>query len=110
MVEGFEDAARRAVRAGVDVIEIHAAHGYLLCLFLSPLSNRRTDAYGGSFENRIKVLVETVRAVREVIPADMPLLLRVSARNGWMDIQMGVGMCRRRSGLPTCYQPFGLIC
>jgi 2,4-dienoyl-CoA reductase-like NADH-dependent reductase (Old Yellow Enzyme family) len=84
VVEGFRDAARRAVAAGVDVIEIHAAHGYLLCSFLSPLSNRRTDAYGGSFENRIRMLVETIRTVRKVIPADMPLLLRVSATE-WMD-------------------------
>src|SRR5277367_5406076 len=83
-VEGFRDAAKRAVKAGVDVIEIHATHGYLLCSFLSPLSNRRRDAYGGSFENRTRALVETVRAVREVIPADMPLLLRVIATE-WMD-------------------------
>jgi 2,4-dienoyl-CoA reductase-like NADH-dependent reductase (Old Yellow Enzyme family) len=72
------------VKAGVGVIEIHAAHGYLLCSFLSPLSNRRPDAYGGSFENRIRPLVETIRAVREVIAADIPLLLRVSATE-WMD-------------------------
>jgi 2,4-dienoyl-CoA reductase-like NADH-dependent reductase (Old Yellow Enzyme family) len=83
VVRGFRDTAR-AVKAGVDVIEIHAAHGYLLCLFLSPLSSRRTDAYGGSFENRTRALVETVKAVREVIPADMPLVLRVSATE-WMD-------------------------
>jgi 2,4-dienoyl-CoA reductase-like NADH-dependent reductase (Old Yellow Enzyme family) len=84
VVEGFRDAAIRAVKAGVDVIEIHSAHGYLLCSFLSPLSNRRTDAYGGSFENRTRALVETIKAVREVIPANMPLLLRVSATE-WMD-------------------------
>lgn len=83
VVRGFRDTAR-AVKAGVDVIEIHAAHGYLLCLFFSPLSSRRTDAYGGSFENRTRPLVETVKAVREVIPADMPLVLRVSATE-WMD-------------------------
>jgi 2,4-dienoyl-CoA reductase-like NADH-dependent reductase (Old Yellow Enzyme family) len=84
VVRGFRDAARRAVKTGVGVIEIHAAHGYLLCSFLSPLSNRRTDAYGGSFENRPKALVETVKAMRETIPANMPLLLRVSATE-WMD-------------------------
>jgi 2,4-dienoyl-CoA reductase-like NADH-dependent reductase (Old Yellow Enzyme family) len=84
VVLAFAEAAKRAVRAGADAIEIHTAHGYLLCSFLSPLSNRRTDAYGGDFENRIRVLVETIKAVREVIPAYMPQLLRVSATE-WMD-------------------------
>ncbi|TVY14849.1 putative NADPH dehydrogenase C23G7.10c, partial [Lachnellula arida] len=78
------ESARRAVEAGVDVIEIHAAHGYLLCSFLSPISNRRTDAYGGSFENRIRLLVEVVEAVRAVIPSGMPLLVRLSATE-WME-------------------------
>lgn len=82
--ERFGDAAKSAVKAGVDFIEIHAAHEYLLCSFLSPLSNRRTDTYGGSFEGGTRALVETVRAVREVIAGDMPLLLRASATE-WMD-------------------------
>ncbi|TVY27916.1 putative NADPH dehydrogenase [Lachnellula hyalina] len=84
VVEGFRDSARRAVEAGVDVIEIHAAHGYLLCSFLSPISNRRTDTYGGSFENRIRILVEVIEAIRAVIPSGMPLLVRISATE-WME-------------------------
>jgi 2,4-dienoyl-CoA reductase-like NADH-dependent reductase (Old Yellow Enzyme family) len=83
----FALAAGRAVTAGFDVIEIHAAHGYLLHQFLSPLANQRQDGYGGSFDNRIRLLVETVRAVRCVIPEAMPLLVRVSATDwaegGW---------------------------
>lgn len=86
VVEGFRDAARRAVQAGVDVIEIHGAHGYLISSFLSPISNRRTDEYGGSFENRIRLLVDVVKAVREVIPEGMPLLVRVSSTE-WMEKQ-----------------------
>ncbi|RDL29922.1 uncharacterized protein BP5553_10549 [Venustampulla echinocandica] len=86
IVDGFRDSAKRAVQAGVDVIEIHAAHGYLLCSFLSPISNRRTDKYGGSFENRIRMLLEVIQAVREAIPIGMPLLVRVSATE-WMESQ-----------------------
>ncbi len=80
----FADAAARARRAGFDVVEIHAAHGYLLHQFLSPLSNRRTDEYGGPLENRARLLVETVDAVRGVWPQDAPLLVRVSATD-WVD-------------------------
>lgn len=76
IVKGFVDAAKRAVKAGFDVIEIHAAHGYLLSSFLSPQSNERTDEYGGSFENRIRLAVEIVDAVRAVIPPTMPLFFR----------------------------------
>jgi len=68
----------------MDVIEIHAAHGYLLCSFLSPISNRRTDKYGGSFDNRIRLLVEVIQAIREVVPSGMPLLVRVSSTE-WME-------------------------
>ncbi|KAI1001393.1 hypothetical protein K3495_g6810, partial [Podosphaera aphanis] len=82
----FRDSAKRAVEAGVDVIEIHGAHGYLISSFLSPLSNRRTDNYGGTFENRIRLLVEIIQVVREVIPSEMPLLLRISATE-WMEEQ-----------------------
>jgi len=84
VINGFRDAAKRAVEAGVDVIEIHSAHGYLLCSFLSPISNRRTDKYGGSFENRIRLLVEVIQVIREVIPKGMPLLVRVSSTE-WME-------------------------
>ncbi|KAM5356225.1 hypothetical protein ACJ41O_002871 [Fusarium nematophilum] len=84
LVQKWQDAAVRAVKAGFDVIEIHGAHGYLLTNFLSPLSNKRTDQYGGSFENRTRLLFEIVAAVRAVIPTEMPLWLRISATE-WME-------------------------
>ncbi|KAJ3509705.1 hypothetical protein NLJ89_g5070 [Agrocybe chaxingu] len=76
VVQAFADAAKRAVAAGFDVIEIHNAHGYLLSSFVSPTSNKRTDEYGGSFENRIRLTLEVVDAVRAVIPETTPLFLR----------------------------------
>lgn len=79
VVEDFAAAAARARTAGFDALELHAAHGYLLHQFLSPLSNSRTDEYGGSFENRIRLLLEVVRAVRRNWPQPLPLLVRVSA-------------------------------
>ncbi|KAK0211887.1 NADH:flavin oxidoreductase/NADH oxidase [Armillaria fumosa] len=78
LVESFKLAAQRAVKAGFDVVEVHSAHGYLLCGFLSPTSNKRTDEYGGSFENRIRFPLEVVDAVRSVIPESMPLFFRIS--------------------------------
>lgn len=84
LVRDWASAAQRAVQAGVDVIEIHGAHGYLIHQFLSPITNRRTDLYGGSFENRTRLLVEIIRAIRAVIPTSMPLFLRLSATE-WMD-------------------------
>ncbi|OBT66745.1 hypothetical protein VE03_04081 [Pseudogymnoascus sp. 23342-1-I1] len=75
----FVAAAKRAVRAGIDVIEIHNAHGYLLHEFLSPVSNTRTDEYGGSFENRTRLTLELARLVRAAIPEGMPLFMRISA-------------------------------
>ena len=84
VINGFRDSAKRAIEAGVDVIEIHAAHGYLLSSFLSPISNQRKDKYGGSFENRIRMLTEVIEAVRAVIPSGMPLLVRVSSTE-WME-------------------------
>jgi 2,4-dienoyl-CoA reductase-like NADH-dependent reductase (Old Yellow Enzyme family) len=80
----FVAAARRALAAGYDVIELHAAHGYLIHEFLSPISNRRTDEYGGSFENRIRFLIEVTDAVREVWPERSPLFVRVSATD-WLE-------------------------
>jgi 2,4-dienoyl-CoA reductase-like NADH-dependent reductase (Old Yellow Enzyme family) len=82
--EQFAAAADRALRAGFRVLEIHAAHGYLLNEFLSPLTNARTDEYGGSFENRTRMLREVVGGVRAVIPAQMPLFVRISASD-WLE-------------------------
>lgn len=83
----FKAATLRALEVGFDVVEIHAAHGYLLHQFLSPLSNQRTDGYGGNFENRIRLLLEVVAVVQEVWPADRPLFVRISAtdwvQGGW---------------------------
>ena len=76
VVKRFVDAAKRTIKAGFDVIEIHGAHGFLISSFLSPVSNKRTDEYGGSFENRIRLAVEIVDAIRAVIPPTMPLLFR----------------------------------
>ncbi|MCD8741822.1 NADPH dehydrogenase NamA [Mucilaginibacter roseus] len=80
----FKAATVRALNAGFKVVEIHAAHGYLLHQFYSPLSNHRTDEYGGSFENRIRLLIEVVEAVKEVWPASLPLFVRISATD-WTD-------------------------
>src|ERR1700722_5093324 len=84
VVRAHGESAKLAVQAGVDVIEIHAAHGYLLNEFLSPITNRRTDKYGGSFENRTRIVVEIAKAVRENVPKGMPIFLRVSATE-WME-------------------------
>jgi 2,4-dienoyl-CoA reductase-like NADH-dependent reductase (Old Yellow Enzyme family) len=80
----FKSAAQRALDAGFDAVEVHAAHGYLLHQFLSPLANRRTDAYGGSFDNRVRLALETVEAVRSVWPERLPVLVRLSATD-WAD-------------------------
>ena len=83
-VAQFAAAARRAREAGFDVIELHGAHGYLISSFLSPVTNRRDDRYGGSFENRIRVLLEVVDAVRSEWPQDKPLFVRISCTD-WME-------------------------
>jgi 2,4-dienoyl-CoA reductase-like NADH-dependent reductase (Old Yellow Enzyme family) len=97
-VAAFVEAAKRALRAGFQVAEIHGAHGYLIHEFLSPLCNRRTDEYGGSFENRVRLAMEVTQAVRAVWPADLPLFLRISATDwaegGW-DIAESVELARR---------------
>ncbi|MCR3954956.1 MAG: NADPH dehydrogenase NamA [Gudongella sp.] len=79
VVQSFRDAARRALIAGYDLLEIHAAHGYLIHEFLSPITNRREDMYGGSLVNRTRFLREVLHAVKEVWPEDKPLIIRVSA-------------------------------
>ena len=87
VVSDFKAAARRALIAGFKVVEIHSAHGYLLHEFLSPLSNKRTDEYGGSFENRIRILLQVIDAIKSVWPAENPLFVRISATDwtegGW---------------------------
>lgn len=84
LVQDWASAAVRGVRAGVDLLEIHGAHGYLIHQFLSPITNRRTDKYGGSFENRTRLVIEIIQAVRKVIPVSMPLFLRLSSTE-WME-------------------------
>jgi 2,4-dienoyl-CoA reductase-like NADH-dependent reductase (Old Yellow Enzyme family) len=90
VVRQFRAAALRSVAAGFDLIEIHAAHGYLLHSFLSPLSNRRTDDYGGSLENRMRLPLEVVEAVRGAVPKGMPLFVRISATD-WVEGGWDVG-------------------
>ena len=97
LVQSFRDAAKRSINAGFDLVEIHAAHGYLVHQFLSPLSNIRTDEYGGSFENRIRFLLEIVDAVNEVLDENHPLFVRISAtdyaENGW-DLEQSVELAK----------------
>jgi 2,4-dienoyl-CoA reductase-like NADH-dependent reductase (Old Yellow Enzyme family) len=81
---GFVDSARRAARAGFDVVEVHAAHGYLLHQFLSPITNTRSDHYGGSLENRMRYPLEVFAAVRAAFPANRPVMLRLSATD-WIE-------------------------
>jgi len=93
VVADFRSAAARALDAGFQVLEIHAAHGYLIHEFLSPITNQRKDSYGGAFENRIRLLIEIVRAVKTVWPSNMPLFVRISATdwvNGGWDIDEAV--------------------
>ncbi len=98
IVRAFGKAAERALAAGFQVIEIHGAHGYLLDEFLSPLANHRTDGYGGSFENRIRIVMEVIAAIRAVWPESLPLFLRISATDwaegGW-EIGDSVALARR---------------
>ena len=98
VVQAFRDAARRVHTAGFDLIELHGAHGYLIHEFLSPLTNTRTDRYGGSFQNRIRLCLEVVDAIRQVWPERMPVWLRISATDwapgGW-DVDQAVELARR---------------
>jgi 2,4-dienoyl-CoA reductase-like NADH-dependent reductase (Old Yellow Enzyme family) len=84
VIEAFRQATQRALTAGFDLVEIHAAHGYLLHQFLSPLANQRTDSYGGSFENRTRLVLQVVDTVRAAWPAHLPVLIRISATD-WAD-------------------------
>ncbi|MGA2300300.1 MAG: NADH:flavin oxidoreductase/NADH oxidase [Candidatus Acidiferrum sp.] len=98
VVADFQQATRRALTAGFQFVEIHAAHGYLLHQFYSPLSNDRKDDYGGSFENRIRLLLRVTQTVRETLPQALPLLVRLSATDwkerGW-DLEQSIELCRR---------------
>lgn len=95
--DGFVDAARRAAHLGLEVIELHAAHGYLLHQFLSPLSNHRIDHYGGTLENRMRFPLEVFDAVRAAVPADLPVGVRISATDwvegGW-EIEQSLELCK----------------
>ena len=97
VIEAFPSATRRALDAGFKVIEIHSAHGYLLHEFLSPLSNRRDDAYGGTLDNRMRLLLRVSERLRRIVPDDLPLLVRISATDwvegGW-DIEQSVELAR----------------
>jgi 2,4-dienoyl-CoA reductase-like NADH-dependent reductase (Old Yellow Enzyme family) len=104
VVHAFVEAARRAREAGFRVIEIHAAHGYLISEFLSPLANHRTDEYGGSFENRVRLLLEVVSAVRGSWPESSPLFVRISATDwaegGWtIDESVELAQLLKNSGV-----------
>jgi len=102
--EAFVAAAKRAIEAGFRVIDMHNAHGYLLHEFLSPLSNQRTDRYGGSFENRIRFSCEVASALRRVMPDSMPLFTRISctdwAEGGWdLDQSIALSRCLKQIGV-----------
>jgi 2,4-dienoyl-CoA reductase-like NADH-dependent reductase (Old Yellow Enzyme family) len=98
VVADFVNAAERSVKAGFEVVEIHAAHGYLLHEFLSPLSNRRTDQFGGSLENRMSFPLAIAAAVRNKVPESLPVFVRISATDwvegGW-NIEQSIEFCRR---------------
>jgi 2,4-dienoyl-CoA reductase-like NADH-dependent reductase (Old Yellow Enzyme family) len=98
IIAHFVTAAQRALTAGFQILEIHAAHGYLLHEFLSPLSNRRDDEYGGSLENRMWLLLQVVERVRKLMPTELPLFVRISATDwtegGW-DVEQSVELAKR---------------
>jgi 2,4-dienoyl-CoA reductase-like NADH-dependent reductase (Old Yellow Enzyme family) len=98
VIQSFVKAAERSLDAGYEVIEIHAAHGYLLHEFMSPLSNQRTDDYGGNLENRIRMTLEVAAAVRKVWPERLPVFIRISASDwvegGW-DIAQSIELCKK---------------
>ncbi|GJE45525.1 NADH:flavin oxidoreductase/NADH oxidase [Methylobacterium soli] len=110
--DGFVATARRAMRLGIEAVELHGAHGYLLHQFLSPLSNTRTDAYGGSLENRMRFPLEVFEAVREVVPAGRPVWMRVSATDwveeGWdLDETVELAQALKARGAPAIHVSTG---
>ena len=102
----FVESAKRAARLGFDAVELHAAHGYLLHEFLSPLSNQRTDAYGGSLDNRLRLVLEIYSAMREALPDAIPLGVRISATDwvpgGW-DVEQSIELTKRLKALGAAY-------
>lgn len=98
VIQAFEAATRRALTAGFKVIEIHAAHGYLLHEFLSPLSNQRSDQFGGDLENRMRMLLEVTKRLRKIVPQELPLFVRISGTDwvegGW-DIEQSIVLSKR---------------
>lgn len=96
-IDDFTAAAKRSVEAGFEVIEVHAAHGYLCHQFLSPLSNKRTDEFGGSLENRMRFPLQIAKAVRETVPQNLPVFVRISATDwtegGW-DLEQSIEFCK----------------
>ena len=108
VIADFAAAAVRAVDAGFDLIELHAAHGYLLHQFMSPLSNQRQDEYGGSFENRIRLTLEVLQAIKNAVPAHYPVGIRISATD-WMegqdswDVESAVGLSKALEQLGAVY-------
>jgi hypothetical protein len=107
LIQDFAEAARRAVDAGFDLIELHAAHGYLLHQFMSPLSNQRQDEYGGSLENRIRLSLEVFQAIKAVVPEGYPIGVRISASDwmgeaGW-DVESSIGLSKALSQLGAVY-------
>jgi 2,4-dienoyl-CoA reductase-like NADH-dependent reductase (Old Yellow Enzyme family) len=102
VIDDFKAAAIRSVEAGFEVIEVHAAHGYLLHEFLSPLSNKRTDEYGGDLENRMRFPLAVAAAVRESVPENLPVFVRISATDwadgGW-DLDQSVEFCKRLAAI-----------
>lgn len=108
VIQDFADAAKRAVDAGFDLIEVHAAHGYLLHQFMSPLSNQRQDEYGGSFENRIRLTLQVFQAMKNAVPEGYPIGVRISATD-WMeghdswDIESSLGLAKALEQLGAVY-------
>ena len=106
IIQDFSDAAIRAVDAGFDLIELHAAHGYLLHQFMSPLANKRSDEYGGCFENRIRMAIETFQSMKAAVPENFPIGVRLSAQDwfegGW-SLEESVELSKRLEGLGAAY-------
>jgi 2,4-dienoyl-CoA reductase-like NADH-dependent reductase (Old Yellow Enzyme family) len=106
IIASFEAAAKRALAAGFEIIEVHAAHGYLMHEFLSPLSNRRDDEYGGSLENRMRLLLQVAERARKLMPAELPLFVRICATDwiegGW-DVEQSIELAKRLKRLGSTY-------